>query len=513
MMGCDFDIIHAMAKHRNHRKKRHPIIGGGSVTVVMEPEENTEEAEPVKAEAETEAEPVVEETAEEAEPVAEETAVEESATEEPETAEEAEPVEAEAEPDEAEEAEPVEAEAETEAEPVAEETAVEESAAEEPETAEEAEPVEAEAETEAEPATEETDKAEEAEPATEETDKAEEAEPSSEETDEEDEELDPEDTLPESRYTRRAREKRESRQESAAKPKTERKPKAERKPKPKPERKPKAERKPLFGAKKAKQTPTLPAGTNPETVREPFVAAPAKAAKKKGKREPKRFNILFVTDDSKRVKTIHTSADAVLAMTIAATVLILGVFVAIVMGSLKAEDYKAEIEGLHDEITALSEDKIILEAEIETLEQELGSMNSEISAKESQAQAKTELQALQSIPSALPLDSQALPSEYDQEKHWITADAGAGAHVVAAGDGTVSYAGESVEAGGYLVTVDHGNGYETNYYCQAFPVVSQGATVTRGTTLYVIADTDKLIYQIKYEGEFVDPYTVLNIAG
>nr|MCR4785104.1 peptidoglycan DD-metalloendopeptidase family protein [Lachnospiraceae bacterium] len=294
------------------------------------------------------------------------------------------------------------------------------------------------------------------------------------------------------------------------KPKPERKPRAEKAARPKPERKPKS-RGSLFGRKKDKKTVTLPAGTNPEIVKEPFASSVPTTEKKK--RGPKRFNILFVTDDSKRVKTIRTSADAVLLCTIAAAIVILAVFVAIVWNSLKTEEYKAEIEGLKEEIVSLSEDKIILEAEIEDLEQELGNMNSEISAKESQAQADTELQALQSIPSALPLNSQALPSEYDKEKHWITVDAGAGTHVVATGDGTVTYAGESVEAGGYLVTVDHGNGYETNYYCQSFPVVTQGAAVTRGTTLYVIADTDKLIYQIKYEGEFVDPYTVLNIAG
>ncbi|MBQ9568181.1 MAG: peptidoglycan DD-metalloendopeptidase family protein, partial [Lachnospiraceae bacterium] len=311
--------------------------------------------------------------------------------------------------------------------------------------------------------------------------------------------------------TTKPRPERKPKAERAEKPKPERKPRAEKAARPKPERKPKSGGGLLFGRKKNKKTVTLPAGTNPEIVKEPF-ASSAPAAEKK-KRGPKKFNILFVTDDSKRVKTIRTSADAVLLCTIGAAIVILAVFVAIVWNSLKTEEYKAEIEGLKEEIVSLSEDKIILEAEIENLEQELGNMNSEISAKESQAQADTELQALQSIPSALPLNSQALPSEYDKEKHWITVDAGAGTHVVATGDGTVTYAGESVEAGGYLVTVDHGNGYETNYYCQSFPVVTQGAAVTRGTTLYVIADTDKLIYQIKYEGEFVDPYTVLNIAG
>lgn len=536
-MGGDFDIIPFMAKHRNHRKNKHNGLRGGSVTVVMEPE--AEKAEPEIEEPET---------AEHDEPAAEQEVVAEPAAEEPERTEVEAAAEAVSEADAAAEEAYEEPAEEAEAEDTAGAGAAEESSEAEhiieeaTEAAPEAKPEAAAEEPEAEaPVFEESATAEpEVEPETEDEHKKPAEQPM--ESSEEEEELDPEDSLPEAGYLRRMREQkaakqraerrpgsekpeRKQRAEKTTKPRPERKPKAERAEKPKPERKPRAEkaarpkpeRKPksggglLFGRKKNKKTVTLPAGTNPEIVKEPF-ASSAPAAEKK-KRGPKKFNILFVTDDSKRVKTIRTSADAVLLCTIGAAIVILAVFVAIVWNSLKTEEYKAEIEGLKEEIVSLSEDKIILEAEIENLEQELGSVNSEISAKESQAQADTELQALQSIPSALPLNSQALPSEYDKEKHWITVDAGAGTHVVATGDGNVTYAGESVEAGGYLVTVDHGNGYETNYYCQSFPVVTQGAAVTRGTTLYVIADTDKLIYQIKYEGEFVDPYTVLNIAG
>ena len=118
------------------------------------------------------------------------------------------------------------------------------------------------------------------------------------------------------------------------------------------------------------------------------------------------------------------------------------------------------------------------------------------------------------MPSALPLDSQALPSEYDKENKWITMDAAPGARVVATGAGTVNYAGESVEAGGYLVSVDHGNGYVSNYYCLSFPVVKENAKVDRGTALFLIGEeAGKLIYRIQYEGDYIDPYTVLNIAG
>ena len=86
--------------------------------------------------------------------------------------------------------------------------------------------------------------------------------------------------------------------------------------------------------------------------------------------------------------------------------------------------------------------------------------------------------------------------------------------MVAAGEGVVTYAGDSVEEGGYLVTVDHGNGYETDYYCKAAPIVKEKNEVTRGTTLFILdQDSGRLMYRIRYEGDFIDPYTVMNISG
>ena len=45
-------------------------------------------------------------------------------------------------------------------------------------------------------------------------------------------------------------------------------------------------------------------------------------------------------------------------------------------------------------------------------------------------------------------------------------------------------------------------------------MVKKNAKVDRGTALFLIGDeADKLIYRIQYEGDYIDPYTVLNIAG
>ena len=118
------------------------------------------------------------------------------------------------------------------------------------------------------------------------------------------------------------------------------------------------------------------------------------------------------------------------------------------------------------------------------------------------------------IPSGMPLDGQVpLPSEYSDEKQYITFTAGAGTKIVAAGAGTVSYVGDSAEYG-HIVKVDHGNGYVSVYCDRSEPTVNENDDVISGTTLYVMSeDQEVLTYQISYEGDFIDPYTVMDING
>ena len=476
MYEVDFAIIFFMPKHRNHKKNKHRVYipnvsedQTGEIRSSMEEPEGAGE-EPVGQPAEEpdeqskEPEKTADEPAEGVEPDDDRSQAEEIGT----TEEVSEPAEAAEESSDAVEAKPEEA--------VSEPT----EAAEESSDAIAAKPEEAVSEPTEEAGAEES--------------VTEEPKPeSAEDTDDLDPDIDAVDTVPiREIFIRKAAGKK--------RPFKERKPKEPKEPKAPEEKEPKEDEhdddKPV----------TLP------RIKESFTDS-ADTAKKTGRKKPKGYNILFVPEDGRRVKSVRTSAEAILAGTFVLAGILTAIVVYIVWNSFSAEEYKEEITALHEEIVTLSEDKIVLEADIERLEQELSNATTEISAKETQAQADTEIQALQAIPSALPINSGALPSDYDKEKHWITIDAASGTHVVATGTGTVTYVGESAEAGGYRVTVEHGNGYETNYYCQSFPVVTQGAKVSRGTTLFVIVDTDKLIYQIKYEDDFIDPYTVLNIAG
>lgn len=64
------------------------------------------------------------------------------------------------------------------------------------------------------------------------------------------------------------------------------------------------------------------------------------------------------------------------------------------------------------------------------------------------------------------------------------------------------------------IIIDHGNGYNTIYRNNSDPKVNVGDDVVRGAILFVGGeDNIYLGYQITYEGEYLDPMTVIAIDG
>lgn len=64
------------------------------------------------------------------------------------------------------------------------------------------------------------------------------------------------------------------------------------------------------------------------------------------------------------------------------------------------------------------------------------------------------------------------------------------------------------------IIIDHGNGYTTIYRNNADPKVNVGDDVVRGAILFVGGEENIYLgYQITYEGEYLDPMTVIAIDG
>lgn len=88
-----------------------------------------------------------------------------------------------------------------------------------------------------------------------------------------------------------------------------------------------------------------------------------------------------------------------------------------------------------------------------------------------------------------------------------------GTPIVAAADGTVSFAGTKGSYG-TLLKLDHGNGFETYYAHCAKLLVPEGAWVSQGQTIALIGSTGRstgphLHFEVRWLGEALDPEACL----
>lgn len=84
-----------------------------------------------------------------------------------------------------------------------------------------------------------------------------------------------------------------------------------------------------------------------------------------------------------------------------------------------------------------------------------------------------------------------------------------GTNIYATEAGNVTMAGWS-DSGGYMITIDHGNGYVTKYMHNSQLLVSAGETVTKGQVIAKAGSTgistgSHLHFQIEFNGQPVDP--------
>jgi murein DD-endopeptidase MepM/ murein hydrolase activator NlpD len=92
--------------------------------------------------------------------------------------------------------------------------------------------------------------------------------------------------------------------------------------------------------------------------------------------------------------------------------------------------------------------------------------------------------------------------------------AGEGAPVYAADSGVVVFSGWATGGYGYMVMLDHGNGYQTLYAHLSNATAYCGQSVGQGGTIGVAGSTGKstgahLHFEVRYEGGFVNPWYVL----
>lgn len=127
------------------------------------------------------------------------------------------------------------------------------------------------------------------------------------------------------------------------------------------------------------------------------------------------------------------------------------------------------------------------------------------------------------MPKGFPVDGAAQIKEADGEdtdgmqakEDWkeVIFTAAPGMNVIATGAGTVlGVVTEGDEPAG--ISIDHGNGYVSNYRNAGTPQVAAGSTVEQGTVLFEIEDNNVEIgYSISKNDSFLEPMDIMEIKG
>ncbi len=166
------------------------------------------------------------------------------------------------------------------------------------------------------------------------------------------------------------------------------------------------------------------------------------------------------------------------------------------------------VEQLEAEKQVLSEEKMTLEAENKTLRQSAEADDTNVVEEPKDEEDL-------SIPRLYPSSSSAVLSFYTEEQPYLSINTHKDINVIATGSGTVVEV-TSDDTYAVIISIEHKKGYKTRYMCrqEAEVASSVGAQVEAGDTLFTITVEDtQLDYQIIFEGEPIDPLTVIEAKG
>ncbi len=206
-------------------------------------------------------------------------------------------------------------------------------------------------------------------------------------------------------------------------------------------------------------------------------------------------------------------------------VLILCVVIGVLIGYFNYEKQiwaamNQKNNALQEAVNKLEEEKELLTTQKQEAEAEIVELNDEIQilseTVNQKIQAESELiekLESQSLPTEFPLTGSATMEETTEGDYMCIFNTSIGTTVVATANGTVTAVNDDVDYG-HSIWVDHGNGYITIYKNQGDVTVQEGDSVVKGTTLFVIGEEDlKLGYQMKKDGEYINPMDMLAING
>lgn len=171
-----------------------------------------------------------------------------------------------------------------------------------------------------------------------------------------------------------------------------------------------------------------------------------------------------------------------------------------------------KIETLSMELEEITEERDLLANENEELKEKVSILSDTVNSK-----VKQEVERAKAyIPTGFPLQGTATYNEEDtmlDNQPIAKFEVPQGTSVIATAQGTVSsIAGDATS--GYIIMIDHGNGYFSVYRNGSKPKVEVGREVTTATVLYKIeSGRETLGYQIIQDNVYIDPLSLMEIYG
>lgn len=193
----------------------------------------------------------------------------------------------------------------------------------------------------------------------------------------------------------------------------------------------------------------------------------------------------------------------------------------ILAGELNRSNSNVELLTTRAEKLAMQNEELLAEKEEmvrenEELQEKVEIFSDTINGKVQQEQEREAELAQTYIPTGFPLKGSATYNESVTELDGnpiAVFHASQGTSVVATANGTVSSIAGDTEAG-YIVMIDHGNGYFTVYRNGAHPSVEKGDAVTKTTKLFDIErGKEELGYQIIENEKYIDPLSLMETYG
>ena len=230
-----------------------------------------------------------------------------------------------------------------------------------------------------------------------------------------------------------------------------------------------------------------------------------------------KYNILLVPEsDEGNVKKISVSGNRAISICVGTLILLIVLLIyccyltiSIVKANESVNEFRKQIETLSEENKTLSADNGELQSKVSIL-------SDTINDKVQQEEEREAEIARSYVPTGFPLKGTA---SYNEENTDIDGEpaalfqAGIGTSVIATANGKISSIAGDVNVG-YIIMIDHGNGYYSIYRNGSKPLVSEGDEVTASTELYNIdAGHEELGYQIIENNVYVDPMSLIEIYG